>query len=210
MFGLGKSTLDRGIEAFSQQNWKQARRLLEEAAHERPTAEGDYHLGLLYWRGLGGNADPRAGAACFERAAQAGHVAGQTAFAVALRSGAGVRKNPDEARKLFRSAAGGDDVDAMLQLASMSEDDEAKHWLERAAEHGHPSAMVRLSELELQSDPIAALGWLYASATLTNNEAARKRAAAMALELSASEIETAQKQGRAIVKRLQHQARGKR
>lgn len=210
MFGLGKSPLDKGLDAFAQQNWKQARRWLEQSAEEHPGASGDYHLGLLYWRGLGGERDPRAGAACFQRAANEGHVAAQTAFGMALRSGIGVRKNIDEARKLFRSAAGGDDVDAMLELASLSEPEDQQRWLERAAEMGHAGAMHALSDILLQDQPIDALGWLYAGATLSNDEAARQRAAALAQEMSAAEIDDAQRAGRTHVKRLQRQARERR
>lgn len=201
MFGLGKSDLDKGLDAFQQKLWKRARKHLEDASKE-PTTTGDYHLGLLLWRGLGGERDAHAAVQCFERAALHGHVAAQTAYGVALRSGIGVRKDIEEARKLFRSAAGGDDLEAMLQLSTLCEGEEQIRWLTRASEMGHPGAMRALAELLLASQPVDALGWLYASAALAPTEEGRKRAAELAAELSAEEIETAQKAGRRIVRDL--------
>lgn len=202
MFGLGKSDLDKGLDAFAQRSWKRARRHLEDASSESLGATGEYALGLLYWRGLGGEADKRAAAEWFARAADRGHAAAQTAIGIALRSGVGVRKDDQEARRMFRAAAGADDVDAMIQLATLSEPDEARHWLQRASELGHAGAMRNLSDLLVGRDLIEALAWLYASATLTGDEAARRRAGAIAREMSADEIESAQKTGRAIVRTL--------
>ena len=200
MFGLGKSDLDKGLEAFSQRTWKRARGRLEKAAADAPSAIGDYHLGLLYWRGLGGERDVRAAVSCFERAAKEGHVAAQTAFGLALRSGVGVRADANEARKLFRAAAAGDDVEAMLQLAALSEPDEAQRWLERAAEMGHPGAMRHLSDMLVGEHPVDALAWLYAAITLSGDETATKRAEALAREMTADEISAAQRSGRARVR----------
>lgn len=202
MFGLGKSDLDKGLEAFQAKLWKRARKHLEEAAGEQPTASGDYHLGLLFWRGLGGDRDAHAAAKLFERAALHGHVAAQTAYGVALRSGIGVRKDVEEARKLFRSAAGGDDLEAMLQLSTLCEGEEQIRWLTRASEMGHPGAMRALAELILADQPVEALSWLYASAAIAPTEEGRKRAAELAAEMSAEEIDTAQKTGRRIVRDL--------
>jgi TPR repeat protein len=202
MFGLGKSDLDKGLEAFEHKLWKRARKHLEEAAIEAPTASGDYHLGLLRWRGLGGERDMHAAVHCFERAALHGHVAAQTAYGVALRSGTGVRKDIEEARKLFRSAAGGDDLEAMLQLSTLCEGEEQVRWLTRAADLGHPGAMRALAELQLADDPVEALSWLYASAAIAPGEEIRKRAADLAAELSAEEIDRAQKAGRVAVRNL--------
>jgi TPR repeat protein len=210
MFGLGKSALDKGLDAFALGDWKRARRHLHHAGEARPSAAGDYHLGLLYWRGLGGPRDVAAAVRHFERAANEGHVAAQTAFAMALRSGVGVRKDEDAARKLFRAAAAGDDIDAMIQLATMSEPEEAKHWLGRAAESGHPAAMRYLSDMLARTEPIAALAWLYAAATIASDDDARKRAGALAKEMSATEIDNAQRLGRDHVKRLQRRARERR
>ncbi|MGE0595248.1 MAG: tetratricopeptide repeat protein [Hyphomonadaceae bacterium] len=203
MFGLGKSDLDKGLEAFAQRNWKRARKHLEDAGADGADAARDYHLGLLYWRGLGGERDARAAVQCFERAAKEGHVAAQTAFGAALRAGVGVRKDPGEAKKLFRAAAGGDDIEAMLNLADMGDAEEAKHWLERASHLGHAGAMRALGDILVDESPVQALSWLYASAAISANDATRKRAALLAREMSAEEIETAQRAGRALVRDLQ-------
>ncbi|MEZ5994572.1 MAG: hypothetical protein R3C25_02360 [Hyphomonadaceae bacterium] len=201
--------LDRGIDAFERNEWKRARRLLEEALQQEPRAAGYYHLGILYWRGLGGVTDKAAAADCFERAAEFGHPGAQTAYGIALRSGVGLPKDNDGARAQFRSAAGAGDCEAMVQLATMSEPDEARRWLLRASELGYAPAMMHLSDFLMQRDPIEALSWLYAAVTLSASDPARKRAAALALEMSAAEIDAAQKAGRVYAKDIRDRTQGR-
>jgi hypothetical protein len=59
----------------------------------------------------------------------------------------------------------------------------------------------------MQKDPVEALSWLYAGVTLCGDDAARKRAKALAREMTAAEIETAQKAGRVYAKDIQQRAR---
>jgi len=200
---FGGSKLDRGIEAFGKGEWKRARRFLEEALQDEERPNGFYHLGVLYWRGLGGPVEKEAAVDCFARAAELGHVGAETAYGIALRSGVGVAKDNDKARSFFRSAAGGGDRDAMIQLATMSEPDDARRWLLRASELGHAPAMLHLSDMLMRRDPVEALSWLYAGVALSGDEAARKRAKALAGEMTAAEIEAAQKAGRAYAKDIQ-------
>jgi TPR repeat protein len=162
MFGLGASKLDRGLDAFERREWKRARKLLEEAQQEDGRANGFYHLGVLYWRGLGG---PTAGAG---------------------------------------------DREAMLQLATMCEPEEHRRWLLRASELGYAPAMLHLSDALMQREPVEALSWLYAAVTTSGDDAARKRAASLAREMSAAEIDEAQKAGRMYAKDIQQRAQGKR
>jgi len=210
MFGLGASKLDRGLDAFERREWKRARKLLEEAQQEDGRANGFYHLGVLYWRGLGGATDKPAAVDCFARAAAEGHPAAQTAYGIALRSGAGVAKDNDAARTNFRSAAGAGDREAMLQLATMCEPEEHRRWLLRASELGYAPAMLHLSDALMQREPVEALSWLYAAVTTSGDDAARKRAASLAREMSAAEIDEAQKAGRMYAKDIQQRAQGKR
>lgn len=200
-----KSRAERGLDAFQRRNWKTARRLFEEIGHARRAGE-DYHLGLLYWRGLGGDRDVKAGATCFRRAAEQGHAAAQTAFALALQSGVGVAKDEAAAISLFRMAAGAGDCDAMVELAALSNPDDANRLLRQAVELGHPAAMRRLAEQLLRHDPIGALSLLYAEATMTGDDAPRLRAAKLAREMKPAEITQAQRAGRALadaaIKRL--------
>ncbi|MBK8542399.1 MAG: sel1 repeat family protein [Caulobacteraceae bacterium] len=119
-----------------------------------------------------------------------------------MRSGVGVAKNNDAALTHFRSAAGGGDREAMVQIATMSEPDEARRWLMRAAELGYAPAMAHLSDFLMQRDPVDALSWLYAAVTLAADDPARKRAAALAKEMSAKEIEEAQKIGREYAREI--------
>lgn len=201
------SMLDRGLDAFERRDWKRARRLLEDARQEDTRPIGHYYLGLLYWRGLGGPADKDAAAACFARGAAAGLAGAQTAYGIALRSGVGVAKDAAAALAQFRSAAGADDPEAMVQLATMSEPEDAKRWLTRASNLGHAPAMLHLADMLMARNPVEALAWLYASVAIDGADAARRRAAQLAEEMNASEIDEAQKLGRARAKEIQ-KARG--
>jgi len=124
-----------------------------------------------------------------------------------VRSGVGAAKDSEQARGLFRAAAGAGDREAMVQLAAMSEPDEARRLLIRAAELGYGPAMLHLSDMIIHSEPVEALSWLYAMVALTADEAARKRANALAREMTASEIDAAQKTGRAYAKGVKQRAR---
>jgi TPR repeat protein len=197
-----RSKLDKGIDAFERGEWKRARRLLEAALQDEPRAAGFYHLGLLYWRGLGCKPDKTAAVDCFQRAAEFGHPGAQTAFGIALRSGVGTLKDNDQARAQFRSAAGAGDREAMVQLATMSEPEDARRWLMRASELGYAPAMAHLSDLLIQRDSVEALSWLYAAVTLSGDDAARKRAAALAKEMTPKDIEQAQRYGREYAREI--------
>lgn len=199
---------DRGLDAFQRRSWKSARRLFELAGAKR-RASGDYHLGVLYWRGLGGPRDLSAAVACFQSAAAQGHAAAQTAFGVALRSGVGVEKNNEAALAQYRLAAGAGDCDAMVQLATMHDPAEARHWLQRAAELGHGPAMLLLSDMLMRGDPVEALAWLYADVAVTGDETALQRAHALAREMTGAEIAAAQKTGRSYAKSIQTRLKGK-
>ena len=208
MFGRA-SRLDRALDAFERRAWRRARRTLEDTAPDERRAIGDYHLGVLYWRGLGGKRDAEGAARCFSSAAEAGHPAAETALGVALRSGVGAPKDNERARALFRSAAAAGDKDAMVQIATMCEPDDARRWLLRAAEQGHAPAMLHLADMIMRSEPIEALSWLYAAVTLSANDAARKRAGALAREMSAAEIDAAQRAGRVYAKDILQRAQGR-
>ena len=204
-----RSKLDKGLDAFEKSEWKRSRKLLEEALQDEPRPTGFYHLGVMYWRGLGGAVDKAAAADCFERGAEFGHPGAQTAYGIALRSGVGVEKDSEAALTQFRSAAGGGDREAMVQLAAMSEPDDARRWLMRASELGYAPAMTHLSEVLMNRDPVEALSGLYAAGTLSADDAARKRAAALAKEMTAKEIEEAQKIGRSYAREIRDKTQRK-
>jgi TPR repeat protein len=208
MFG-SRSKLDKGLDAFEKSEWKRSRKLLEEALQDEPRPAGFYHLGVMYWRGLGGAVDKNAAADCFGRGSEFGHPGAQTAYGIALRSGVGIAKDNEAARTQFRSAAGAGDREAMVQLATMSEPDDARRWLMRASELGYAPAMRHLSDMLMKRDPIEALSWLYAAVTLAADDAARKRAAALATEMSAKEIEQAQKFGREYAREIRDKTQGR-
>lgn len=201
------SKLDRGLDAFDRGEWKRARRLLTESFDEEDRAIGHYRIGLLYWRGLGGKPDKALAVDHFARAAEDGLPGAQTAYGIALSSGVGVAQDIELAREQFRAAAGAQDGEAMVQLAALSEPEEARYWLLRGAENGYPPAMAHLADLIMERDPVDALSWLYAAVSLSGDEAARKRAAALARELTAKEIASAQKAGRLYAKEVQQRSK---
>jgi TPR repeat protein len=202
-----KSLAERGLDAFGRRSWKAARRRFEELGHGRRAGE-DYHLGLLYWRGLGGDRDAKAAAACFQRAAEQGHAAAQTAFALALRAGVGAPRDAAAAASLFRMAAAAGNCDAMVELAAMSGPEEAKRLLRRAAERGHPAAMRQLADKLMRDDPVGALALLYAEATMTGADEPRNRATKLAVEMKPAEITAAQRNGRALAEQAVKRLRG--
>ncbi len=210
MVATRRTTLDRGLEAFERRDWKRARHLLEAARKESERAIGSYHLGLLYWRGLGGPINKSGAVDLFARAAADGFPRAQTAYGIALRSGVGIAQNIDKARQQFRAAAGAGDGEAMVQIAFMSEPEESLRWLTRASDTGYPPAMCHLADVLMQRDPVEALSWLCASVALSGDDEARKRAAALAEEMSAAEIEQAQKIGRRFAKDFKARAEGPR
>lgn len=201
--------LDRGLDAFERRQWARARRLLTESLEDEDRAMGRYLLGLLYWRGLGCKVDKNVAVEHFARAANDGLPGAQTAYGIALRSGVGVAKDVELARDHFRAAAGAQDGEAMVQLATLSDSDEARYWLLRGAENGYAPAMLHLADLLMSRDPVDAVSWLYAAVLLSGDEGARKRARALARDLTAKEIDTAQKTGRLYAKEIQERSRGR-
>jgi len=96
-----------------------------------------------------------------------------------------------------------------VQLATMSEPDDARRWLMRASELGYAPAMTHLSDFLMKRDPVEALSWLYAAVTLSADDPARKRAAALAKEMTAKEIEQAQKIGREYAREIRDRTQGR-
>ncbi len=200
MFGA-RTSLDAGLDAFSKRNWKKARSLLEDAALNGER-QAEFHIGLLCWRGLGGPQDRQGAVYWFRRAADSDLPAAQDALAVALRTGSGCERDPEEARRLFLLAAERGYAPAMGNLATMSPPHEAQVWMTRAAESGHAPSMLHLSDFLERRDPVESLAWLYAAAAFAGEDAASQRAKAFARELSAPAISAAQRRGREITKQL--------
>jgi TPR repeat protein len=200
--------LDKGLDAFTRKQWKKARTHLEEARRDGQKAICDYHLGLLYWRGLGGGVDKQAALHCLRRASESGHAAAQTALAIALtEQGGGSPAEREESETLFRSAAGAGDPSAMTELSAFLERRDAQDILERAAAKAHPPAMRRLSDLWLEEDVVEALSWAYVAAAMAGDQPSVQRAKQIAQEMTASEIGAAQKLGRTRLKRLKQIAK---
>ena len=69
--------------------------------------------------------------------------------------------------------------------------------------------MLHLSNLLMRDEPVEALAWLYASVTVSGDDACRRRAAALAREMSARDIEAAQKAGRLYAKDIQSRSKNR-
>ncbi len=192
-------TLEAALAAFDKGRWKEARKLLAPFVEQsRPLAA--YRAGVLLWRGLGGPQDRSGAVTLFKVAADSGSIEALDALGVAFRSGHGVAQDLEGARALFKAAADQGYGPALINLATMSEPVEARLLMRRAAEAGEPLAMLHLSDMLERDAPDEALAWLYAACALTGDEAAAKRAKALARDLPAREIEAAHRRGREIIK----------
>jgi len=127
--------------------------LLREA---RAGESGDalHYGGLLHLYGKGVRQSPAEAAEYFRRAAEGGHASSQTALAVLLRHGVGLRRDDAASFAWLTRAAEALDVDAMwlLGVAHMERNSTeiAEVWLTRAAapQHHSPDAMHWLGVLE--------------------------------------------------------------
>lgn len=91
----------------------------------------------------------------YEKAAEAGHLASMTRYALLAKDGLGMPKDSALAATWFRKAADGGQAAAMVQLGTLYEAGrgvkkdaaEASLWYRRAVDEGHAFAMYRLGRL---------------------------------------------------------------
>jgi len=113
-------------------------------------------LGRFYAQGLVlGEKNASEAASYYLKAAQGGHLASMTRYALAAKDGIGIPKNEALAAQWFRTAADGGEDTAMTNLGTLYEsgrgvaqdDAAAARWYQAAADKGHVFAMHRLALL---------------------------------------------------------------
>jgi serine/threonine-protein kinase len=145
---------DRAGRADSAAHW------YELAAESDPEAAA--RLAQLYDSGRGVPADAARGAALLRRAADAGHVPSQRAFAERLAQGRGVRRDDATALAWYLRAAGSGDVPSMLALGNAYKDGrgakknegEALSWWLKAAAQGDAESQYRAGMAYLRNEGV--------------------------------------------------------
>jgi hypothetical protein len=115
-------------------------------------AGAQLQLGLAYRDGRRGlAADPAAALRWLEASARGGNAYAADALAQAYASGAGTRRDLQQARRWWRAGARGGNPDAQMHLGTAllarGRDGEGLAWLRAAADRGEPRARATLARL---------------------------------------------------------------
>ena len=144
----GKSA---GLEAYKRGDYPTA--LREFQAEGGP--DGDFAIGLMYYKGEGVKRDMRVAASFFHRAADQGHAGAQNNLGLMHAQGSGVSRDYREAARWYRMAAeqGFDKAQLNLGLLYARGDGvdrnrrEALRWLAMSARQGNSQAMKQLTHM---------------------------------------------------------------
>jgi len=153
-FGLFKSALVKGDEAYEREDFEAALKHYTKAA-KKDDAEAQFKLGRLYDRGEGTEADPAEALIWYTRAAEQGLDMAQTNLGVLYDTGRGTEENNVAAARWFREAARQGNPVAQYNLALMlhqgdgipQNKPQAAALYGRAAEQGVPLAFLPHAEL---------------------------------------------------------------
>ena len=153
-FGLFKSALVKGDEAYEREDFEAALRHYTKAA-KKDDAEAQFKLGRLYDRGVGTEADPAEALIWYTLAAEQGLDMAQTNLGVLYDTGRGTEENNVAAARWFREAARQGNPVAQYNLALMLHQGDgipqnkaqAAALYGRAAEQGVPLAFLPHAEL---------------------------------------------------------------
>ncbi len=96
--------LKEGVEAFKRGDYRTASREFKALAGQGH-AEAQFHLGLMYYKGLSVPKNYKLAVMWYRKAAEQGYASAQYKFGGMYFDGAGVPKNYREAAKWFRKAA---------------------------------------------------------------------------------------------------------
>lgn len=119
------------------------------------TPEGDFALGLMYYKGAGVKRDPKEAVAYFRRSAVQGHAGAQYNMGLMRLSGKGVKKNLCKAAHWFHLSAEQENARAQYNLGLMyargdgvaKDRHKAVRWLARSAKQGNGQAYAKLKVL---------------------------------------------------------------
>jgi len=150
IFG-GCASDSAGVAAYKRGEFTAA---LKEFRADR-TPEGDFALGLMYYKGEGVQRDHKEAAYYFRRSAEQGHAAAQYNMGLLRLSGGGIRKDHREAARWFYLSAEQDYSRAQYNLGLMyargdgvaRDRRKAVRWLAKSARQGNGEALEKLKVL---------------------------------------------------------------
>lgn len=147
----GCSQTQAGLVAYRRGDYAAAR----QAYQQEQSADADFALGVMDYKGDGQPRDLQMARQHFLRAAQQGHAGAQYNLGLMYGSGEGVVRDLPEAARWYRLAADQGYVRAQYNLGMMyvhgdgvaPDRREALRWLVKAAKQGHRKAQEQLAEM---------------------------------------------------------------
>lgn len=113
-----RADYEAGLRALEAHDYSRARALLMDVA-DAGDADAQYRLGILFDRGRGGMASPKAASIWFERAAGQGHTAARHALGTYYELGKGVGKDMARAAHWYGLAAASGDAKSQRNLGNL-------------------------------------------------------------------------------------------
>jgi len=140
-----------GVAAYKKGEYSTA--LTELRVNRSP--EGDFALGLMYYKGAGVKRDSKEAVACFRRSAVQGHAGAQYNMGLMRLYGKGVKKDLCKAAQWFYLSAEQENTRAQYNLGLMyargdgvaKDRRKAVRWLARSAKQGNGQALAKLKVL---------------------------------------------------------------
>ncbi len=152
---LAKTEYEKGLEAYKNEDYDDARDHWEEAANDG-NLNAAYNLGILYSKGLGGPKDASKAVALFKPTAEAGLASAQHNLALAYYFGKGIKQDFERAKIWWTRAAHQDHAQAQFNLATLlwngngttqnPDQDKALKWFRKAEKAGHKKAAAFLTK----------------------------------------------------------------
>ncbi len=120
-----------------------------------PSPEGNFALGLMYYKGEGVKRDPKEAASYFRRSAEQGHAGAQYNIGLMRLNGRWIKKDLRKAAHWFYLSAEQDYARAQYNLGLMyargdgvvKDRRKAVRWLARSAQQGNEDALAKLKVL---------------------------------------------------------------
>ena len=178
-FGLFKSALQKGYDAYDKEDYEKALQLWTKSA-EKGNAEAQYRLGRLYDRGEGTEENPVLALEWYTKAAEQGVEEAQTNLGALYDLGRGTEENDIAAAKWFAAAAKQGNMVAQYNLAVMLDNGEgiatnkaqAAVLYRKAAAQGMDIALLPHAKvLDQLGKPMAAINRYQAAAKAGSPEA---------------------------------------
>jgi uncharacterized protein len=148
---VGCASDSSGVAAYKKGEYSTA---LKKLRAER-TPEGNFALGLMYYKGKGVERDPKEAACYFRRSAEQGHAGAQYNLGLMRLDGRWIKKDLSKAAHWFYLSAEQENAYAQYNLGLMYArgDGVAKdrrmavRWLARSAQQGNEEALAKLKVL---------------------------------------------------------------